>query len=387
MVTVFTPIYNRAYIMEELYNSLLRQTSYNLEWLIVDDGSTDNIAELVNQWQCNSNPFPIHFIQQENGGKHRAVNRGVREAKGEAFFIVDSDDYLVDNAIQLIENWWKDVAGDDSFAGVSGLKAEKDMCTIGGEVAFDGYVDATNLERAQYGLKGDKAEVYKTEILKKYPFPEFDGENFITEAVVWDKIAYEGYKIRWYNQIIYICEYREDGLTHSGAELFYRNPKGWGLYISQNRQFGKSDDRQDYLAKWNYFEMLHSKLTDEEIMNNLRITRAELKYLTRYIKNTIEFIGKNIAIYGLGKRGQQMIQLYQATSVTIKYVLDKNKKNFDFPQLNLDEELPDVDAIIITPKAEQDELIKWLSKKTNIKLWRYKEWEDTVFSPQRRDNG
>ncbi|MCI9436916.1 MAG: hypothetical protein HFH85_07040, partial [Lachnospiraceae bacterium] len=157
--------------------------------------------------------------------------------------------------------------------------------------------------------------------------------------------------------------------------------------ISQNRQFGKSDDRQDYLAKWNYFEMLHSKLTDEEIMNNLRITRAELKYLTRYIKNTIEFIGKNIAIYGLGKRGQQMIQLYQATSVTIKYVLDKNKKNFDFPQLNLDEELPDVDAIIITPKAEQDELIKWLSKKTNIKLWRYKEWEDTVFSPQRRDNG
>jgi glycosyltransferase involved in cell wall biosynthesis len=378
MVTVFTPIYNRAYIMEELYNSLLRQTSYNLEWLIVDDGSTDNIAELVNQWQCNSNPFPIHFIQQKNGGKHRAVNRGVREAKGEAFFIVDSDDYLVDNAIQLIENWWKDIAGDNSFAGVAGLRAKKSMCVIGDEVAFDGYVDATNLERAQYGLKGDKAEVYKTEILKKYPFPEFDGENFITEAVVWDKIAYEGYKIRWYNRITYICEYREDGLTHSGAELFYRNPKGWGLYISQNRQFGKSDDTQDYFAKLNYFGMLHIKLADEEIMSNLEITEEELEHIKKYIRNTIEFIGKNIAIYGLGKRGQRLIKLYQGTPITIKYVLDKNEINSDFMQPSFDDELPNVDAVIVTPKAEQNEIMNWLNKKTKNKLLRYEEWKDIV---------
>ncbi len=379
MITVFTPIYNRAYVVEKLYQSLVRQSLYDFEWLIVDDGSTDNIAELVKQWRKSFNPFPIHFVQQENGGKHRAINRGVQEARGDAFFIVDSDDYLTDNAIQLIEEWWKDVVDDDSFAGVSGLRAKKNMCVVGDEVVFDEYVDATNLERAQFGLEGDKAEVYKTAILKRYPFPEFDGENFITEAVVWDKIAYDGYKIRWYNQIIYICEYIEDGLTHQGMNLFFQNPKGWWLFMHQDSLFRGKSDENNYPAKLNYYEWLHIRLTDEEFMDILCIDREELEFIRRYIKNTIENIGERIAIYGLGQRGQKLLRLYQGTPINVKYVIDKNKRSSDNVQIGLDEELPDVDAIVVTPKYNQDEIVEQLKIRTKNKLLRYEEWELLVW--------
>ena len=74
MITIFTPIYNRAYIVDKLYQSLINQTSYNFEWLIVDDGSTDHIIELIAKWSKETQLFDIRFYQQQNGGKHRAIN-------------------------------------------------------------------------------------------------------------------------------------------------------------------------------------------------------------------------------------------------------------------------------------------------------------------------
>ena len=199
MITIFTPVYNRADVLEKLYQSLLRQSDYDFEWLIIDDGSTDSVKKVVQHWIVSEEVrFPIRFYQQENAGKHRAVNRGTQLAQGNAFFIVDSDDYLTDDAVEMVEKWWKDVADDDNYAGVAGLKGDRNGDVIGRIPLFDLYVDATNLERAKYGLLGDKAEVYKTSVLRKNPFPEFEGENFLTEAVVWDRIAYNHLKIRWF---------------------------------------------------------------------------------------------------------------------------------------------------------------------------------------------
>ena len=98
MVTIFTPTYNRAYIIGKLYGSLLEQTDRNFEWLIVDDGSTDNTRELIGSF-IREDRISIRYFRQENGGKHRAINRGVREAAGELFFIVDSDDQLTPEAV------------------------------------------------------------------------------------------------------------------------------------------------------------------------------------------------------------------------------------------------------------------------------------------------
>ena len=91
-ITVFTPAYNRAHTLEKLYRSLQRQTFHNFEWLIVDDGSTDGTAKLVNNWQAEENPFPVRYVWQENGGKCRAINYGLELAAGELFFTVDADD-------------------------------------------------------------------------------------------------------------------------------------------------------------------------------------------------------------------------------------------------------------------------------------------------------
>ncbi|MCS2864766.1 glycosyltransferase family 2 protein [Bacteroides thetaiotaomicron] len=101
MVTVFTPTYNRAYILNDLYQSLCRQTCRKFEWLIVDDGSTDNTEGLVASW-LDEGKMSLRYIKQPNGGKHRAINKGIQEANGDLFFIVDSDDYLAKNAIERI---------------------------------------------------------------------------------------------------------------------------------------------------------------------------------------------------------------------------------------------------------------------------------------------
>ncbi len=233
MISVFTPTYNRAYIIEKLYDSLRNQTSLDFEWIVINDGSTDNTADLFDEWVKKDNGFNINYSEVKNGGKHRAINKAVYLAKSNAFFIVDSDDYLLPDAIEKANRWFATIENDREFAGISGLKGYSITDPVGGYGSFEGaYVDATNLQRHIYNLLDDKAEIYKTDILKKYPFPEFEGENFVPEPVVWDHIARDGLKLRWYNEVIYICDYLGDGLTASGNKKFIDNPKGFLSYLA-----------------------------------------------------------------------------------------------------------------------------------------------------------
>ena len=110
MITVFTPTYNRAYIIPKLYESLKRQTVKDFEWLVVDDGSTDNTSELLAEW-TKENDFPVRYIWQPNGGKPRAITKALAEAKGEWFFIVDSDDFISDDAIETIIRYAPECTG------------------------------------------------------------------------------------------------------------------------------------------------------------------------------------------------------------------------------------------------------------------------------------
>ena len=234
MISIFTPTYNRGYIIGTLYNSLKEQDSKDFEWIIINDGSTDETSELFAEWLKEENDFPIIYREVENGGKQRGINKAVHMANSSAFFIVDSDDYLLPNAVSKANRWFSTIENNDEFAGISGLKGFTPDNPVGGYGSFEGeYVDATNIQRHLYHLQDDKAEIYKTEILKKYPFPEFEGETFVPEPVVWDHIAKDGYKIRWYNEVIYICDYLADGLTASGNRRFMENPKGFLTYLAQ----------------------------------------------------------------------------------------------------------------------------------------------------------
>ena len=274
-ITVFTPTYNRGYIIEKLYRSLQKQTFTDFEWLVIDDGSKDHTEELFKEWSAEHNPFVIRYYKVENGGKHRAINKATDLAKGELFFIVDSDDYLVEDALESIIKWEQTLEDKESFCGISGNKGRSRSEYIG--TTFEGeYIDATSLERNQFNITGDKAEVFYTDILKKYKFDEIEGEKFITEATVWDRMAYDGYKIRWFNKTIYICDYLEDGLTKNIQEVFSNNPKGTAIYIKQQIKFYNCN-LKGKLSYYNlYYEFVKSKMSIKQIAKYLEIKTITL---------------------------------------------------------------------------------------------------------------
>lgn len=279
-ITVFTPAYNRGYIIEKLYRSLQRQIFTDFEWLIVDDGSKDDTEEKVRQFQSEQSPFLIRYVKTENGGKHRAINRGVQEAQGELFFIVDSDDHISDDALQKIHEMESSIPQNEKrvFAGVCGLRGYDDSAIIG--TTFDGTtLDITVLERGKYGITGDKAEVFYTDVLRKYPFPEFEGEKFLTECVVWDRIAADGLKLRFYNHISIVCNYLQDGLTVNLDKHIQASPRGHALYLLQSQKYGKLKGVEKCNEYIGFCECMKEKMTFAEISELLQIQPLKLRVM------------------------------------------------------------------------------------------------------------
>lgn len=271
-ITVFTPTYNRGYIIENLYRSLQKQSFTDFEWLVIDDGSSDNTEELFKKWTKEVNDFEIRYYKKDNGGKHRAINYGVSKAQGEWIFIVDSDDSITFNAMEQIYKWINSINA-ENIVSVSGLRGKNSEIPMGDTLGFGNryYIDINNLERDKLNLNYDMAEVYRLDILEQYPFPEYDGEKFITESVVWDKIAYDGYKIRFFNEIIYICDYLDDGLTKQGREIFVNNPKGYSHYIKQQIKFKNLNIKQRWLIYYNFYLDMKVKYTKKKIAIYLNI--------------------------------------------------------------------------------------------------------------------
>ena len=269
-ITVFTPTYNRAYIIETLYRSLQRQTYTDFEWLVVDDGSADNTRELFECWQKEENPFPIRYVKQENGGKCRAINRGLELAQGELFFTVDSDDYLTEDALEKVIAWDAELPGKEQYCGFVGNRGT--TATETPNRLFDGgYLDGTALDRYTVAedhdvlVNGERAFVFYTEVHRKYPYPEFPGEKFLTEAVTWDKMAVDGYKMRFYNDIIWIWEYKPDGLTRAGYKVFLDNPQGTGLFFRQKAEFLNYSLKDKLLLWYGYATDAMDRCSDRQI--------------------------------------------------------------------------------------------------------------------------
>lgn len=262
-ITVFTPTYNRAYIIEQLYRSLRRQTCRDFEWLVVDDGSTDNTKELIEKLQKEDNPFSIRYYYQENGGKHRAINRGLELARGELFFTVDSDDYLTDDAIEKVIGWEASLPKEKCFCGVAGNLGITQTQTPN-HIFEAEYLDASLLSRYDK-IDGERAVVFYTAIHRKYPYPVFDNEKFMTEAVAWNRMAHDGYKMRFYNDIIWIYEYRQDGLTKAGNSVFLNNPKGYGLWLREKAQYQNASFKEKLKMYYTFTCDLHNRLSVREI--------------------------------------------------------------------------------------------------------------------------
>lgn len=274
-VTVCTPAYNRESTLTRLYESLTKQCNKNFEWIVIDDGSTDNTQNLINSFMSKNNDFEIKYIKQENGGKHKALNKGIDLAKGKLILILDSDDYLVEDAIKIVIEKEKEISN-LNYAGVAFSKGY-DVNKLVGQTFKGDYIDCTSLERNQNNIKGDKCEVFYTEILRKYKFPEFENEKFIPEALVWNRIAKDGYKLRWFQDIIYICEYREDGLTKKGRTIYKNSPRGLALYINEYIQCNNLNILRRMLQYEHYSNSIYENKQINKAAKELKVKPFEIK--------------------------------------------------------------------------------------------------------------
>lgn len=224
-ITILTPTYNRASLLPRLFDSLLRQTNKDFEWIVVDDGSTDDTREVVaNLKEKCGGAFPMGYVYKANGGKHMAINIGAERARGELLFIADSDDLLTDDALETVENSWHDISDDKSFAGIAGLDIAMDTREVIGSGLPQGHIDCNAIDiRYRYHVTGDMKEVFRTEVLREFPFPEFAGERFCPEQLVWFRMA-RRYRLRYINKPIYIADYQPDGITAGITRARMRNP-------------------------------------------------------------------------------------------------------------------------------------------------------------------
>lgn len=289
IITVFTPTYNRAYILKNLFNSLKNQTFQNFEWIIVDDGSTDNTEEVVKEWLNESLFFKIKYHKQKNGGKHTAINKGLELASGDVFFIIDSDDYITNDALFKINSWSQEVYKDNSFWGVSGNRA-KPNGTLIGTTFLEQYKDCYYAERENNNIKGDKAEAFFMKIIKNYRFPVFEGEKFMTEKVFFLEFG-QKYKMRFHNSNIYIGDYLNDGLSKNMQSIEKKSPKGLAYVGNREIEVLNRTIKDKLSFYYYYYRDFKNILSLDEIKNNLNITTFTL-LLSIIIFSTLNFLRK-----------------------------------------------------------------------------------------------
>ena len=246
LITVFTPTYNRAHLLDACHKSLCTQELKDFEWIVVDDESSDNTTVTVEGWMDHPTThsdgttrgisrlggFPIILTRQPHGGKHRATNLAARIACGELFFVLDSDDHLLPFSLKHVAELYATVREDKRFGGVAAQKGHFDG-TIFGPDNIHGITDMSYLERKYVrGKKGEKSEVFKTTIMRDFPQPDIEGEFFCPESLIWNRISAQ-FLLRYSGKIVYHCEYLPDGLTAQATRRRMRNPVATLLTYSE----------------------------------------------------------------------------------------------------------------------------------------------------------
>ncbi len=239
-ITIHTATFNRGYILGKAYESLKNQTCKDFEWIITDDGSTDNTADLVAQWISVDNGFEIIYNPLPHVGIPRALNSGIGLSSTRWFMMLDSDDSLLPETVAKVISWLDEIEMlpvDMKIGGIGFCR-----CFPNGEYMKPqkplidpviGYVDATHLERKQYNLDMDCCEVHRTELFREHPFQYWPTEKYAPEQLCFYEIAMAGWKLRWRDEKLYICDYLPDGQTRDN-KLVKNNPMGFAMMYNQN---------------------------------------------------------------------------------------------------------------------------------------------------------
>ncbi|MBQ7582833.1 MAG: glycosyltransferase family 2 protein [Lachnospiraceae bacterium] len=264
-LTIFTPTYNRKELLGRAYESLVKQSNRDFVWLIVDDGSTDDTKDVVAGW-IDEGKIEIRYAYFENGGKMRAHNRGVELCDTEWFLCLDSDDMLVETAVETIYACEEAIRGE----GVAGIVAHKGKSATETLYDTDFPVEGYSTLYGLYlkGFRGETTLVFKTAVLRSFPFPEIEGEKYVPEDYVYDKIDAE-YVLYILPKILTVCELVESGYTDSLKRLKEQNPKAWYLYYSQRARITPPS-----LLKWKYlgYYICYAKRCHEPVFGKALIS-------------------------------------------------------------------------------------------------------------------
>lgn len=222
LLTIITPTFNRANTLTRLYESLLIQKS-EFVWMIVDDGSSDNTEDIVSSF-INDRKIDIVYLKKINGGKHTALNYGIKLVATELIMIVDSDDILLPNAVQTIEEYYKKYSNNNKISTFTFLKCYSNGTNVV-PIEKDEFIENYIKYRIKENRPGDMAEVFRADVLKQYPFPEFYGEKFLSEDVVWIEIG-KKFDSVYINIPVYQCEYLDSGLSANDKKMKFASPIG-----------------------------------------------------------------------------------------------------------------------------------------------------------------
>ena len=273
LLTIFTPAYNRAYTIHKCYESLKRQSCKDFEWLIIDDGSTDNTKELVKKWIEETNDFKIRYIYQENQGMHGAHNTAYENIYTELNVCIDSDDYMPDDAVEKIKEAWKKVRDNKKISGLIGLDAYEVGRIIGDKLPENIKKDTLFDLSYNKGITGDKKLVYRTELTKRYPYPIYEGEKYVGLAYKYYKLDQE-YELSLMNEILCIVEYMEDGSSLNMFKQYMKNPKGFAFYRIENMKNPKGN------LIYKFKECIHYVSSSLILKNKRFLNDTPLKILT-----------------------------------------------------------------------------------------------------------
>lgn len=262
-LTVITTTYNRAYCLHQVYESLLRQTSKDFVWLIVDDGSTDNTKELINSWKSNGS-VEIRYVYKINGGMHTARNLGYEKADTPLNVIIDSDDWMTDDAVEKIVSFWKKY-GDEKYSGIISNNISVSGTMIGSELPKIQACTYTELYQ-KYKVSGDKKLIYRSDLTKLYPYPEFPGEKFYPASYKFQLLDLN-YEMLIMDEFTCVVDYNEDSMSFDKFAQYRSCSRGFAHYRNEMIRISKSPK---YVIK----EMVHY------------IAESKLAGNTRYIKNS-----------------------------------------------------------------------------------------------------
>ena len=259
--TIFTPIFNCRHTIHRVWNSIKSQSYRDFEWIIVDDGSTDNVYELLEEYK-NRASFNVNIIVQKNMGKRFAWNKAVQAAQGVLFVPADADDEFAPNTLEIFNNTWENITDKRCFSGVNVLcKDPYTGLVVGDEFPVDGMTSNSLELFFKYKIRGEKWGCIRTDILRNNLFPEeIGGKGYFPESFIWFSIA-RNYNAICLNKVLRIYYPNNDGITSSAHKSLRKNAPTlysyslWHINTNSDYIFKYSSAIQifkRYVRNWQY---------------------------------------------------------------------------------------------------------------------------------------